>query len=66
MLFTIGLIYIGYQLIKAIFDDAYIREKHREAGFGIYRSVDGKLHKTSSGQKLTKDEILAYYRGNLK
>ena len=61
MFIIIGIIFIGYQWIKYIMDNAYIRDKHRAKGFEVYRGVDGTLYKTSTGNKLTIDEINKYY-----
>ena len=61
MFIIIGIIFIGYQWIKYIMDNAYIRDKHHAKGFEVYRGVDGKLYKTSTGNKLTIDEINKYH-----
>lgn len=61
MFIIIGIIFIGYQWIKYIMDNAYIRDKHHAKGFEVYRGVDGKLYKTSTRNKLTIDEINKYH-----
>ena len=61
MFIILGIIFIGYQWIKMIMDNAYIREKHRAKGFEVYRGVDGKLYKTGTGNRMTSGEINKYY-----
>ena len=42
-------------------DNAYIRDNHHAKGFEVYRGTDGKLYKSSTGNKLTIDEINKYH-----